>query len=1292
MRRILSGLIVFILFVTLLPVGSTSVAAASDYYPKLYDVYFGNDREVSYGDTLTAYARVDNRGYEVSEIRLQMKNTTSMAAFVITMRYDSGAGQWVGQREIDEHSWIDSSWVAEYITVEDSAGHSRTYSQYDRYLIGEFFNWNKLMVDITPPTDSGQVEEKTYKGTVWKNRVVDLTSDLTNNDTLIIENSTINSNGFDLINNGTIILKGDNTLNVKDGWDGYRGYGEVILHGPWFHEVGTEAAAKPRINRVTNDNSDVITGYGEVGAAITIYDTNQNQVYGTGVVGEDMRFSVQLDDKLEGGSFASGLYINMKGQAPAKGYTYAEVWDVFAPSAPELYTVNELTTKVKGSTNESSTIFIKRNYNSKPIAQGYTDDNYKFSIDIPKQEAGSQLIVTAVDFDGNESELKDVTVAPKGDPTELSGTYSHGVIYAEDSPYLINGEVAFASQVQVEPGVEFIAKDSSGPRMKINYMYAVGREDAPITFREVPVTGVKGHFGHVQFENLNRNKNMVYIQIEDLSIYDSRVNNTSFLAATGKVERSLFLNSPLYFSQTLNYIQKGTWFAPGIKNNTFVMDSQQYEQAALDYDPVLKIHGYREVPVYAVKNNNFITPESLPNIISYRNPDGSKLDLTNNYWGTASLDTIKQVKLGGDTNILVEPILQVEAEGTIGYSLPAKPVVEKINNDDRVVNGKAAPGNTVRIIMDETYYYTVQAGADGTFSYQIPRTLIKGSDIQVYQLDQNVIASNYVTVEVIDITSPAAPVVSEVTELSEAVIGTAEALSTIEVRANGSLVGTGYTAKEGSFAVAIPKQKGGTVLEVKATDTSGNVSEKTIVVVKDVTAPVPPEVHEVTDKETNVTGITEPSAVVEVRKSGSVIGSREADKDGKFSVIIPVQKAGQELAVTALDKAGNASEAVIIVVKDVTAPEIPTVFPVSEWDTSIAGEAEPDSFVEVSAAGNVVGTATTDADGYFDISIHQQKAGTRLTFTARDKAGNVSGEATITVIDEPLYVERIAGANRMETAVEIAKRGWQSADTVVIATGDDFPDALAGSPLAYKLDAPILLTNRKGLSDSTKQEITNLGAKRAIILGGTSAVPYLVEEQLKSIGMTKIERLAGFNRFETAGMIADKLGGYPSTAILADGYNYPDALSVASYAAQNGFPILLTKTSVLPSETKSQLAGKTKTIVVGGEAAVSKNVLDSVPGPERIGGANRFETAANITTKLQLSTHKAFIATGRNFADALTGSVLAAKEKAPVLLVEQNSIPDPINNLIVTKNIPAVDILGGSTAVSEFVEKEFKKY
>src|SRR5690606_2671706 len=101
----------------------------------------------------------------------------------------------------------------------------------------------------------------------------------------------------------------------------------------------------------------------------------------------------------------------------------------------------------------------------------------------------------------------------------------------------------------------------------------------------------------------------------------------------------------------------------------------------------------------------------------------------------------------------------------------------------------------------------------------------------------------------------------------------------------------------------------------------------------------------------------------------------------------------------------------------------------------------------------------------------------------------------------PQKTNRLAGDDRYRTAVAISQEGWKSADTVVLATGADFPDALAGGPLAYQQNAPILLTRPASLFEATEKEIVRLKAKKVIILGSTTAVSKAVEKKLKDMGL-----------------------------------------------------------------------------------------------------------------------------------------------------------------------------------------------
>ncbi|MBT2686001.1 cell wall-binding repeat-containing protein [Bacillus sp. ISL-37] len=310
---------------------------------------------------------------------------------------------------------------------------------------------------------------------------------------------------------------------------------------------------------------------------------------------------------------------------------------------------------------------------------------------------------------------------------------------------------------------------------------------------------------------------------------------------------------------------------------------------------------------------------------------------------------------------------------------------------------------------------------------------------------------------------------------------------------------------------------------------------------------------------------------------------------------------------------------------------------------------------------------------------------------ASDMSGNWTTDGPAKMLKTTgAYVERVSGKNRFGTANAISQKGWDSSETVIIARSDEFPDALAGAPLAYKLNAPILLTYPTSLNVETVAEIKRLGAKKVIILGGRGAISQNVESAITGMGL-EVERILGKNRFGTAQAIAEKLGGNPNKAIVAYGFNFPDALSVASYAAWNGYPILLTDKNKLPLETKESLKGISSTIVVGGEGVISNQVFSNLPSPKRYSGVNRYATAATIGEDLGDSTSRVFIATGMNFADALTGSVLAAKEKSSLLLVTPSNLPNETHNTIVKKQLSSFSVLGGTSAVSEDVIKRLKE-
>lgn len=297
--------------------------------------------------------------------------------------------------------------------------------------------------------------------------------------------------------------------------------------------------------------------------------------------------------------------------------------------------------------------------------------------------------------------------------------------------------------------------------------------------------------------------------------------------------------------------------------------------------------------------------------------------------------------------------------------------------------------------------------------------------------------------------------------------------------------------------------------------------------------------------------------------------------------------------------------------------------------------------------------------------------------------------------------ERIFGSDRYATSASIAENfDSGTIDNVIIASGNDFPDALSGSVLSKKLNAPILLVNST-VSDSMETINYILGHLNKTgdiyILGGTGAVSDEFVQYLKSEGFSNISRLGGTDRFSTNKKIVDELGGSKGTPIIiANGYDFPDALSVSSAAAVNGYPILLSSAADLSDTIKQEITSlqPSKVYVIGGTGAISKSITDEcktlLPSLSdadliRISGADRYETSENICKYFNLNSNTIFVASGVNFPDALSGSALAAKMSAPIILTDGSNITNQEQYINSTNYVNKV-LLGGTQVVSPEVE------
>ena len=285
---------------------------------------------------------------------------------------------------------------------------------------------------------------------------------------------------------------------------------------------------------------------------------------------------------------------------------------------------------------------------------------------------------------------------------------------------------------------------------------------------------------------------------------------------------------------------------------------------------------------------------------------------------------------------------------------------------------------------------------------------------------------------------------------------------------------------------------------------------------------------------------------------------------------------------------------------------------------------------------------------------------------------------------------RIYGQSRVETSGAIANAGWTKSDYAVIAYGWNFPDAISAAPLAYKYKAPILLTDKDKLSDNTNTELDNLEVKHVFIIGGTGAVSSDVEEQIKAKGID-VKRLCGTSRYETSIAIANEIDS-SSSIVVTNGYNPYEALSISSIAAKKGMPIILTAKNEMPDAVQNYLKQNniTKTYVLGNANGVTDDdgVADNsiFNNTIRITGNNTYEKNINIikTFDSDINYSKEYLVTGKSFADALTGSVLAAATSSPIIFVDDD-MPQVTKDFIASKAsfVANISILGGTNAVSD---------
>lgn len=292
-----------------------------------------------------------------------------------------------------------------------------------------------------------------------------------------------------------------------------------------------------------------------------------------------------------------------------------------------------------------------------------------------------------------------------------------------------------------------------------------------------------------------------------------------------------------------------------------------------------------------------------------------------------------------------------------------------------------------------------------------------------------------------------------------------------------------------------------------------------------------------------------------------------------------------------------------------------------------------------------------------------------------------------------LSTTRVFGLDRYETAAAIVAF-WDESDSVFVATGGKFPDALAAGAAASSMGAPVLLVNSTSVPEATRYQIRRLAPSTIYVAGGSMAIDDGVLADLGAIVGSEVIRVGGADRYETADLLGELAadGTTGRRVWIASGRDFADPLVASTAAAVFGEPfVLVDGVNPLPQRTLDRLSGMapSKIVILGPDASFGtavRNALSAVAPLQTLTGGDASWRSAVVWGDFTVS-RSAYLATVDNFPDALAAVPFAALDPAaPLMLVPKGCVPISVRDQITRLGVERLTLFGGPAALSESVE------
>ncbi|WP_454307802.1 Ig-like domain-containing protein [Staphylococcus pasteuri] len=865
----------------------------------------------------------------------------------------------------------------------------------------------------------------------------------------------------------------------------------------------TDATApnQPTVNRVTSEDK-TITGTAEPNSTVTITFPNGTKVEAIATSNGSYRVAIPTNIDLKGGETLNVTSTDKAGNKSTNANT--TVVDVTAPDEPTINTVTSEDTQITGTAEPNSTVTVTFPDGTTATANADGDGNY--TIDIPSNEdlkGGETLPVTSTDEAGNQSGEATTTV------TDITAPEVPTINPVTSEDTTITGHAEPNSTVTVtfpDGNTATATTDTDG-----NYVINIPTDEDLKGGEELSVasTDKAGNKSDVATTEVTDTTAPEVPTVNPVTSEDTTITGTA------EPNSTVTVTFPDGTSATAETDADGNYVIDIPSNEDLkggeVLPVTATDKAGNTSDEASTTVTDITAPVVPTVNpvtseDTTITGKAEPNsTVTVTFPDGTTATGTTDSDGNYTIDIPTNEDLKGGETL---PVTATDKDGNqsdqatttvTDTTAPEAPTVNPVTSDDTQITGKAEPNSTVTVTFPDGNTASATTDADGNYVINIPSSedLKGGETLPVTATDKAGNKSDEATTTVTDTTAPTVPTVNPVTSEDTQITGKAEPGSTVTVTFPDGTTATGTTDADGNYVIDIPSNedlKGGETLPVTATDKDGNKSDPATTVVTDTTAPTVPTVNPVTSDDTTITGKAEPGSTVTVTFPDGTTATGITDENGNYVINIPSRedlKGGETLPVTATDKDGNKSDPATTTVTDTTAPDAPTVNPVTSDDTTITGKAESGSTVTVTFPDGNTASATTDADGNYTINIptnEDLKGGETLPVTATDKTGNTSGEATTTVTDttapdaptvNPVTSDdtQITGKAEPNSTVTVTFPDGTKASGTTDADGNYVIDIPANEDLKGGEDLPITATDKAGnTSGETKTTVTDTTA------------------------------------------------------------------------------------------------------------------------------------------------------------------------------------------------------------------------